>query len=120
LLSVEDLTDESSGPCPVFDLGDRFRAPLNPSRRATISASSTGAPVTSQTGSPSFQMSFGQSAGLFPDPSGKALVVDLLAERDDFGDLQARADAHRRVARHVRPANGTRHADGRGGRSPDE
>jgi hypothetical protein len=45
-----------------------------------------------------FQMSFGQSAGPVPDPSGEALVVDLLAERDDFGDLQARADRQRALA----------------------
>ena len=97
-LSVEDLTDESSGPYAVFDLGDRaqraaqpeppghdldqfdWRASDDPNRIAPL------------------QMLFGQPAGPAPDPSGETLVVNLFTESYHFGDLQACPDCQRSFA----------------------
>ena len=73
-------------------------APVSPSRRARMLASSTGVAVTSQTRWPACRCSLGQLPGAFPDPVGHRVVVDLLAERDDVVHPVAGDERQRRLA----------------------
>jgi hypothetical protein len=70
-------------------------APVSPSLRAMISASSTGVAVTSQT---RVQVHLGEGAGAGPDPVGHQLVVDLLTEGGDLRHRPARDERERGVA----------------------
>jgi hypothetical protein len=96
-LTVEDVTDQLSGPGSVADLGDgaeRARQPESSGDDLGEFDRCGGHEPHGFTGS---EMALSELAGSVPDPCAEALVVDPLAKRDDLCDPQARAERQRSV-----------------------